>query len=77
MLLEPEFDFVLSITKSFTIILALATAKSAFSNVLQEGGACNANNYLRGVRGTNKPDLATRLADCSSFMQATITAPYV
>jgi hypothetical protein len=75
--LEPEFEFALSIMKSSTIILALATVRSAFSNIIGERGACNANNCLRGVRGSSKPDLAIRLADCSSFMDVTVTAPYV
>jgi hypothetical protein len=73
MLLDSEFDFTVSIMKSTTIILALAIVRSAFSNVIAERGSCNANNCLRGVEGAAKPDLATRVADCSSFMQTTIT----
>lgn len=73
MLLDSESEFTVSIMKSTTIILALATVRSVFSNVIAERGSCNANNCLRGVGGTAKPDLAIRLADCSSFMQTTIT----
>ena len=38
--------------------------------------ACNADNCARAVTGTRSgkmPDVASRQADCSSFMRATVT----
>jgi hypothetical protein len=64
--------------RTSTLFLALATARSAFALSLGARNECNANNCLRGVRGTDanlKPSLASRLADCSSFMEITVTLP--
>jgi hypothetical protein len=62
--------------RTSTLFLALATARTAFAVGLGARNECNANNCLRGVRGTDvnlKPSLASRLADCSSFMEVTVT----
>ncbi|KAL2060732.1 hypothetical protein VTL71DRAFT_9373 [Oculimacula yallundae] len=58
---------------------ALAIAEISFCNLVKRTtptSACFADNCLRGIRGTGsniKPPLTSRLADCSSFMRATVT----
>lgn len=65
--------------KNSLFLLTVACAQGALSNVLQRAAAanvCNANNCLRGVRGTDpaiKPALASRSADCSAYLRATFT----
>jgi len=57
------------------ILLLLGLATCAVANVI-ERRACNADNCLRGIRGTVsglQPPLSSRLADCSSFQLATVT----
>jgi len=57
------------------LLLGLGLATSAVANVI-ERQACNANNCLRGIRGTVsvlQPPLSSRLEDCSSFQLATVT----
>ncbi|EPS44224.1 hypothetical protein H072_1746 [Dactylellina haptotyla CBS 200.50] len=54
--------------KNVVSLLAFAAAAS----IVQ--AACNADNCARAVTGTNaKPASATRMADCSSFFQITVT----
>ncbi|CZR56072.1 uncharacterized protein PAC_05960 [Phialocephala subalpina] len=56
-----------------TALLLLGLAASAFANVI-ERQVCNADNCLRGIRGTNgQPPMSSRLVDCSSFQLATVT----
>ncbi|KAH6670440.1 hypothetical protein B0J14DRAFT_97024 [Halenospora varia] len=58
-----------------TLVLLLASAVSG--NVLnRQASVCNADNCLRGIRGTNPanlPPLSQRLLDCSAFLRTTIT----
>jgi hypothetical protein len=60
--------------KTAIVLLGLATAQGAFASIFKRA-ACNADDCLRGVRGTNvaKPPLATRQADCSRYMTRTVT----
>ncbi|KAF8856003.1 hypothetical protein BDZ45DRAFT_804502 [Acephala macrosclerotiorum] len=56
-----------------TALILLGLATSAFANVI-ERQVCNADNCLRGIRGTNgAPPMSSRLADCSSFQLVTVT----
>jgi hypothetical protein len=52
-----------------SFILALALAQGVLSD-------CNDDNCARAVTGTRPgkvPDVTSRMADCSSFMQVTVT----
>lgn len=64
-------------TSSFLSFLALCnTVLCSVMTKANPSSVCFADNCLRGIRGTRlnaKPPLTSRLADCSSFMQATIT----
>ncbi|KAH7327072.1 hypothetical protein BKA65DRAFT_554635 [Rhexocercosporidium sp. MPI-PUGE-AT-0058] len=65
--------------KTSISLLLLALVQNSLCNVVKRRTsttACNANNCLRGIRGTGsniKPPLTYRLSDCSSFMRATVT----
>ncbi len=65
-----------AVTMKFTsLILSGLAAKSAYAGVFQRA-ACNANNCLREVSGTDpgvKPARTQRISDCSSFMAVTVT----
>lgn len=55
--------------KLLSFILALAMAQGVLSE-------CNADNCARAVTGTRSgkvPDVTSRMEDCSSFMQVTVT----
>ena len=58
-----------------TLVIQLLVLGTARGSVLQER-ACNGNNCARAVTGTRTgkmPDEASRRADCSSFLLATVT----
>lgn len=54
--------------------LAVFLLQLGLCDVLDERAGCNADNCLRKIRGTAiaTPNLTSRLADCSSFLQVTI-----
>ncbi|KUJ23897.1 uncharacterized protein LY89DRAFT_776109 [Mollisia scopiformis] len=58
-----------------TTLFLLGLATSALANVMERQATCNADNCLRGLRGTANmvPPLSSRLDDCSSFQLATVT----
>jgi hypothetical protein len=65
-----------SIMRTSSILLALGAAKSVFSSLIVGRNACNEDNCLRGVDGTDaniRPVLTSRLSDCSSYMTITVT----
>jgi hypothetical protein len=62
--------------KIFSLFLALVTTRTTLSYVFAKQADCNADNCLRGVReidADHKPAPTSRLSDCSSFMEITVT----
>ncbi|KAI9774371.1 MAG: hypothetical protein M1840_004265 [Geoglossum simile] len=59
---------------TLSVLLGLTAVQGALGSVL-ERRACNADNCARAVTGTRAGaiPLATRLADCASFFQVTVT----
>ena len=63
--------------KLFNLIIALSLAQGALSDIFErwDANGCNADNCARAVTGTRPgktPDVASRMADCSSFMEITV-----
>ncbi|RDW56667.1 hypothetical protein BP6252_14053 [Coleophoma cylindrospora] len=63
--------------KSVFVLSTLAVLATA-NPLLQDRATCNADNCARAVTGSMiKPTLALRLADCTSFLLATVTPAVV
>ena len=76
---RPHINIRESAEVLLAVIMKLAVALSLFSvssaAVLEARGDCHGNNCNRAVTGTREGLLpfASRSADCSSFMLATVT----
>ncbi|RDW58439.1 hypothetical protein BP5796_12369 [Coleophoma crateriformis] len=62
--------------KSLYILSTLAVLATA-NPLLQDRDTCNADNCARAITRTTKPALASRMADCTSFLLATVTPAVV
>ncbi|RDW80503.1 hypothetical protein BP5796_05201 [Coleophoma crateriformis] len=62
--------------KSLYVLSTLAVLATA-NPLLQDRATCNADNCARAIAATTKPTLASRRADCTSFLLATVTPAVV